>query len=122
MRIDVMRPPRSGRISTSHGPPRNLSTPRIVVSEEVRSLLAPALALCLLSACVPGRTAALPSPSPSASPTPTHGASPSPALHASPPHIFLIVMENRSYAQAISGGYTAKPASPYSVAPDYLGV
>jgi phospholipase C len=31
-------------------------------------------------------------------------------------------MENRSYAQAISGGYTAKLASQYSVATDYHGV
>jgi phospholipase C len=31
-------------------------------------------------------------------------------------------MENRSYAQAIAGGYTAKLASQYSVATDYHGV
>jgi phospholipase C len=34
----------------------------------------------------------------------------------------VIVMENRSYDQAIGGGYTAQLASQYSVATDYHGV
>jgi hypothetical protein len=34
----------------------------------------------------------------------------------------VIVMENRSYDQAIAGGYTAKLAADYSAATDYHGV
>ena len=36
--------------------------------------------------------------------------------------MFLIVMENRSYDRAISGGYTAQLASQYAVATNYHGV
>jgi len=36
--------------------------------------------------------------------------------------VFVIVMENRSYDQAISGGYTAQLAATYGVAQNYHGV
>jgi hypothetical protein len=63
---------------------------------------------------------AAPSPSPSSRPTPP------PTTPAPPPftysHVFVIVMENRSYAQAISGGYTSKLARQYGYATNYHGV
>lgn len=36
--------------------------------------------------------------------------------------VFLIVMENRSYAEALSGAYTASLASRYALLTDYRGV
>src|SRR5947209_1238356 len=57
-------------------------------------------------------------PAPSA---PT-AASPSPVAAPTQPHVFLIVMENRSYLQAITGGYTARLARDYGVATNYHGV
>jgi phospholipase C len=39
-----------------------------------------------------------------------------------PSHVFVIVMENRSYDQAITGHYISKLASEFSVATDYHGV
>ncbi|HET7465556.1 MAG TPA: alkaline phosphatase family protein [Candidatus Dormibacteraeota bacterium] len=53
-----------------------------------------------------------------AQPTPS---SPSPSP-ASPSHVFVIVMENRSYDQAIAGGYTAKLAQQFGVATNYHAV
>jgi hypothetical protein len=53
-----------------------------------------------------------------AQPTPTPEAPPPPPL----PHVFVIVMENRSYGQAIAGGYTAQLAAQYGVATNYRGV
>ncbi len=37
-------------------------------------------------------------------------------------HLFVIVMENRSYDDAMTGGYTAQLASKYSAATNYHGV
>ncbi|MCA1729420.1 MAG: alkaline phosphatase family protein [Actinobacteria bacterium] len=37
-------------------------------------------------------------------------------------HVFLIMMENRSYDQALGGSYTASLASEYAVATDYHAV
>jgi phosphatidylinositol-3-phosphatase len=37
-------------------------------------------------------------------------------------HVFVIVMENRTYAQALTGRYTARLASEFSVANAYHGV
>ena len=54
---------------------------------------------------------------PSAQPSPH--TSPTPAAIA---HVFIIVMENRSYQQALAGAYTAKLASEYGVATNYHGV
>lgn len=66
-----------------------------------------------LNTAHPSPSASSPSPSTlaSSSPTPTPQGS-----------VFVIVMENRSYAQAIAGGYTAQLASRYGVATNYHGV
>jgi len=50
----------------------------------------------------------MPEPSPSTSPTPSH--------------VFVIVMENRSYSEAIAGRYTAQLARQYGVATNYRGI
>jgi hypothetical protein len=74
-------------------------------------------------------TAALP-----ASPTPEGTASPSPAVETTPspspqpspqadaPHVFVIVLENRSYGQAVTTPYIAELASQYGLATNYHGV
>ena len=48
--------------------------------------------------------------SPSATPTPT------------PPHVFVIVMENRSASQAIAGSYTAQLTAQYGATTNYHGI
>lgn len=55
-------------------------------------------------------------------PSPTPTPAPSPIGSPTQPHVFVIVMENRSYLQAIAGGYTASLARNYRVATDYHGV
>jgi phospholipase C len=53
----------------------------------------------------------------------TNAATPTPASSQSKAvHVFVIVMENRSYDQAMAGGYTAQLAAQYSVATNYHGV
>ena len=59
-------------------------------------------------------------PSPRPSQSPVTAASPSASPAAS--HVFVIVMENRSYSQAIQGGYTARLAAAYGAATNYHGV
>ncbi len=85
-----------------------------------------ALGACLLAACGPAPAPkAKASPEPSPSPTavqPAPSPSPEPSPSSVQPHVFLIVMENRSYSQAISNSYTAQLAAEYSVATDYHGV
>src|SRR6266849_11144977 len=98
--------------------------PRIVVSRAVKSSLVLALALATLSACGPGRVANLPSPYPTShsrhAPSPTPSPLPTPKQNTA--HVFVIVMENRSYSQAITGTYIAGLASKYAVATNYHGV
>src|SRR4029077_7800159 len=118
-RSEVMRPPRSGRISISQGPPRILTTPRIVVSKRPKALAILAIGACLLTACRQTPVAHLPSPSPAHQPTPAPQVTPSPAAPTNAQHVFLIVMENRSYDQAMRGGYTAELAKQYAVATNY---
>jgi hypothetical protein len=87
-------------------------------------LVALVISACLLAACAPKSTAQA-TPPHSSTPTPVAGApdpSPDPSPQATPPHVFVIVMENRSYSQAISTGYIATLASQYAVATDYHGV
>jgi hypothetical protein len=87
-------------------------------------LVALVVAACLLAACAPRTTAHAPakiSPTPSAipiAPSPT----PDPSPSAAPTHVFVIVMENRSYGQVIGNTYTSQLASQYGVATDYHGV
>jgi phosphatidylinositol-3-phosphatase len=80
------------------------------------------MSACLLAACAPKPTAQA---TPQHSPTPIAGRpdpTPDPSPQATPPHVFVIVMENRSYGQAISSGYVASLASQYAIATDYHGV
>ena len=85
-----------------------------------------AVALTVLvagTAC--SRTAALhPSQTPVAAiqPQPSTSPTPEPTPQASLPHVFVIVMENRSYSQAMAGGYTAQLAAQYGAATNYHGV
>ena len=60
-----------------------------------------------------------PTPSESATPSASPSSSPSPAPST---HVFVIVMENRSFDQAIAGGYTAQLAAQFAAATDYHGV
>src|SRR5882672_114668 len=84
-------------------------------------LVALVVSACLIAACAPRAhptAIATPSSSPIAS-------SPSPEptpLAPSPSHVFVIVMENRSYDQVIGSGYIAELAAQYGVATDYHGV
>ena len=85
-------------------------------------LVALVISACLLAACAPSSTAqatAKHSPTPIAgAPDPTPDPSPAAVL----PHIFVIVMENRSYSQAIASSYVSKLADEYAIATDYHGV
>jgi hypothetical protein len=85
-------------------------------------LVALVLSALLVAACAPSSTAqatAKHSPTPIAgAPDPTPDPSPAAAL----PHIFVIVMENRSYSQAIASSYVSKLAAEYAIATDYHGV
>ena len=47
---------------------------------------------------------------------------PSPSTSPTPSHVFVIVMENRSYSEAIAGRYTAQLAKQYGVATNYRGI
>lgn len=77
--------------------------------------------LCLVAATACASTAAVHTPSPGTAVSSPAEASPS-ASSAQTGTIFVIVMENRSYDQAITGGYTARLASTYGVATNYHGV
>ncbi len=47
---------------------------------------------------------------------------PTPGVALPPTHVFVIVIENRSYSEAMAGGYTAKLAHQYAYATNYHGV
>jgi acid phosphatase len=86
----------------------------------------PALALTLtlllvLGACGGGSAGAPRPAAPAATPSP--GASPN-ASPAGPEatHVFVIVMENHSFAQAMAQPYTARLAATYAAATDYHAV
>jgi phosphatidylinositol-3-phosphatase len=85
-------------------------------------LLAFVTSACLLAACAPKTTAHAPAAaSPSPTPVvPSPSAQPPPVT--APPHVFVIVMENRSYGQVVGNGYIAQLAAQYGVATDYHGV
>ena len=87
-------------------------------------LVALVLAACLLSACAPNPAAqAPPTHGPSRSPIPgAPDPTPNPSPVAAPPHVFLIVMENRSYSQAIASTYVSSLAARYAIATDYHAV
>src|SRR5207245_9800803 len=99
-------------------------SPMIVVSRGLRSSLVLALALAPLAACGPATATHLPSPSPTSHSrlAPSPSPSPFPTPKPNTAHVFVIVMENRSYSQAIAGTYTAQLASKYAVVTNYYGV
>jgi len=85
-------------------------------------LVALVISACLLAACAPNSTAQATAKH---TPTPIAGAAdptPDPSPAAVLPHIFVIVMENRSYSQAIASSYVSKLAAEYAIATDYHGV
>lgn len=81
-----------------------------------------ALGAIVLASCAP-KIAAQPKPlaTPTSSPS-AHQPSPLPSPTAAATHVFVIVMENRSYSQATASGYIANLAAQYSVATNYHGV
>ncbi|HVB77053.1 MAG TPA: alkaline phosphatase family protein [Candidatus Nitrosotalea sp.] len=89
----------------------------------LRRLICLALAAGLLAACAgaPGREGPAPgrpqTSSPPSSPPPSAG-----PRTSSPGSVFVLIMENRSYAQAMSGTYTAGLASRFAVATEYHAV
>ncbi|MGA7910175.1 MAG: alkaline phosphatase family protein [Candidatus Dormiibacterota bacterium] len=84
-----------------------------------------ALSAVLLAACAP-KSAAYISPVPTPIPTPAAQSQPSPSPQPSPTpdptHVFVIVMENRSFAQVAGNSYIAHLATQYGVATNYHGV
>jgi hypothetical protein len=79
----------------------------------------------LLAACSPtaaDHPAASPTPSPSQTIQPLPSPSPPPSPTPDPTHVFVIVMENRSYSQVSGNSYIANLASQYGVATNYHGV
>jgi len=85
--------------------------------------LAVALCLCVGAAC--GQSAGHAVPTARTSPVALTAPSASASLAATPAassSVFVIVMENRSYDQALAGGYTARLATTYGVATNYHGV
>jgi hypothetical protein len=61
-------------------------------------------------------------PLPSYSPPVLTFPSPEPSSTPTPPHVFVIVLENRSYAQVVGSGYIAQLAQQYAYTSDYHGV
>jgi len=83
------------------------------------------LSAVLLSACAPrsaGQVHPTKTPSPSTQPEPTPSAIPVPPAAPDPAHVFVIVLENRSYSQVIGSGYVAQLAAQYAVASNYRGI
>jgi len=81
------------------------------------------LAVVIAAACGPASAVRMHrSPTPLAaiqtSPAPSAEPSPTPA----PSHVFVIVMENRSYSQALAGRYTSQLARRYGLATNYHGI
>lgn len=84
-----------------------------------RTLLA---AVLLLVACAPPAVSARSGqPTASASPTRTPAAMPVPAS-AINAHVFVIVMENRTYTEAMARPYTSSLAAQYAVATNYHAI
>lgn len=89
----------------------------------MRSVVA-ALGACVLVACSPGVAEHhTPAPTPTPSPSPiVESPSPSASPASGPPHLFVIVMENRSAAQVMADTYIRGLAGQYAVATNYHGV
>ena len=101
-----MRPPRSGRMSIRH-------------TFEANLIALTMLAIVAGAACGTGAGRnSISSPTPVAAVQPVA----SPSSRPAPSQVFVVVMENRSYEQALAGGYTAQLAAKYGVASNYHGV
>src|SRR5712691_9813737 len=97
------------------------SSQSFFVASKAMRLVAMMVSTCLLAACAPRAS----QPTAKASPLPSPIAvspSPEPSPVASQSHVFVIVMENRSYNQVIGSGYISELAARYGVATDYHGV
>src|SRR5947207_15793739 len=85
-------------------------------------------AVLLVAACQSHPTAKVqapntPTPSPSTIVLPSPAAEPSPTPDtSSPAHVFVIVLENRSYSQVAGSGYIGDLVAKYGVATNYHGV
>src|SRR5260370_20398175 len=103
-RSEMMRPPLSGWIAISH------------------RLAASFTGLLLISACTSttAKAPATPTPPPTILTAPS--AAPDPIPTPDPTHVFVIVLENRSYSQVVSSGYIGQLAQQYGIATDYRGV
>jgi len=91
----------------------------------VKATLAWLMAAALLCGCGVQR-ANLPAASPSASPVQAPSASPLPPsprpIPSTSSHVFVIVMENRGYEQALGGRYISHLAQQYAAATNYHAV
>lgn len=76
--------------------------------------------LLLVTACQSVQSTSTSSPTFSSTPRPS--ATPSPSPSAAPSHVFVIVLENTSYARALAQPYISSLASQYAVAADYHDV
>jgi phospholipase C len=74
------------------------------------------ISLCLLAACGPKAVAKTPA---KLTPTPSRASSPTPATAS---HVFVIVMENRTYNQVVDSPYISLLAGEYAVATNYHSV
>ncbi len=63
---------------------------------------------------------ASPKPSPTVLAAPSAAPDPTPA--PDPTHVFVIVLENRSYGQVVGSGYIAQLGQQYAIATNYRGV
>src|SRR5690348_8401202 len=105
-RSEVMRPPRSGRISRSH------RLAAILIAGPM--LIAPACG---------GQAAKIhPLETPVAAVQVSPIVIPTPSIAPPPSHVFVIVMENRSSSQALTGSYTSRLAHQYAYTTNYHGV
>lgn len=84
-----------------------------------RALLA--IALAVVSACAAGGTTAQPAGQAGTTAPITPAATAAPASSALP-HIFVIVMENRAYTQAMAMPYVSGLAAQYAVATNYHAI
>src|SRR5690242_5445863 len=93
------------------------------MSRPARRLLTLSAAIVLAAACGQGSGGGGPS---ARSPQPSRGqavTSPSPSTSVTPAgSVFVIVMENRTYAEAMDEPYTASLASQFAVATSYYAV
>jgi len=80
------------------------------------------LAAALLIAGCAGAPSAAPPPAAAPSPPPVSAPVGPSAPPAGAPHVFVIVMENRDYDEAMSQPYTARLAAQYAVATNYRAV